>query len=59
MNSLSTTGGTTYKSVGIRFDVIDDGKNSHTVYASAYDKGPKVQISHTRDSKTTYPDGDV
>lgn len=50
-----TTGGTTYKSVGIRFDVTDNGKNSHTVYASAYDKGPKVQVSHTHDSKTTYP----
>ena len=50
-----TTGGTTYKSVGIRFDVTDKGKNSHTVYASAYDKGPKVQVSHTNESKTTYP----
>lgn len=50
-----TTGGTTYKSVGIRFDVADDGRNSHTVYASAHAPGPKVQISHTRESKTSYP----
>lgn len=54
-----TTGGTTYKSVGVRFDVADAGKNSHTVYASAHEPGPKVQISHTRDSKTTYPDARV
>ena len=52
-----TTGGATYKSVGIRFDVADDGKNSHTVYASAHGPGPKVQVSHTRDSKTSYPAG--
>ncbi len=50
-----TTGGKTYKSAGIRFDVTDGGKNSHTVYASAHEKGPKVQISHTQNSKTTYP----
>ncbi len=50
-----TTGGTTYKSVGIRFDVTDEGKNAHTVYTSAHQPGPKVQIAHARDSKTSYP----
>ncbi len=54
-----TTGGATYKSVGIRFDVTDDGKNSHTVYASAHEKGPKVQISHTHNSKTSYPNARI
>ena len=50
-----TTGGTTYKSVGIRFDVTEGGKNSHTVYTSAHEPGPKVQVSHTIGSKTSYP----
>lgn len=54
-----TTGGATYKSVGIRFDVTGDGKNSHTVYASAHEKGPKVQISHTHNSKTSYPNARI
>lgn len=50
-----TTGGPTYKSVGIRFDLTDDGKNSHTVYASAHAPGPKVQIAHKVGGRTNYP----
>lgn len=58
--NFRTTGGTTYKSVGVRFDVTNDGKDAHTVYTSAHAPGPKVQIAHTRDSKTSYPgDGKV
>ncbi len=53
--NFRTTGGATYKSVGIRFDVANSGKDAHTVYASAHAPGPKVQIAHTRDSKTSYP----
>ncbi len=52
-----TTGGDNYKSVGIRFDVSDEGRSAHTVYASAHEAGPKVQISHTIDSKSSYPGG--
>ncbi len=58
--NFRTTGGATYKSVGVRFDVTNDGKDAHTVYTSAHAPGPKVQIAHTRDSKTSYPgDGKV
>lgn len=53
--SFRTTGGDTYKSVGLRFDVTDGGKNAHTVYASAHAPGPKVQIAHTRGGQTSYP----
>lgn len=52
---FKTTGGDTYKSVGIRFDVTDDGKNSHTVYTSAHDAGPKVQVAHSTNGSTEYP----
>lgn len=50
-----TTGGGTYKSVGIRFDVSHDGSEANTVYASAHAPGPKVQIAHTKGNQTTYP----
>ncbi len=50
-----TTGGDTYKSVGVRFDVTGGGNNAHTVYASAHAPGPKVQIAHTRGGQTSYP----
>ena len=53
--NFRTTGGDTYKSVGIRFDVTAAGKNAHTVYASAHAPGPKVQIAHTREGQTSYP----
>lgn len=54
--TYTTTGGTTYKSIGIRFDRSADGKNQHHVYTSAYESGPKVQVSHTVDGKDQYPE---
>ncbi|WP_161604598.1 DUF1553 domain-containing protein [Roseiconus nitratireducens] len=51
----TTTGGTTYKSVTFRFDESEDREESNSVYSSAHEPGPKVQISHTRRGKTTYP----
>lgn len=53
--NFRTTGGDTYKSVGIRFDVTGGGRDAHTVYASAHAPGPKVQIAHTRAGQTSYP----
>ncbi len=52
---FKTTGGNKWKSVGMRFDVSEDGKNSHTVYASAVNAGQKVQVSHTKDGMNAYP----
>ena len=49
------TGGNQWKSVGIRFDVDDKGENAHTVYASAYGGGPKVQLAHKAAGKDIYP----
>ena len=53
--NFRTTGGDTYKSVGIRFDLIDEGRNAHTVYTSAHATAPKVQVAHTRDGASSYP----
>jgi hypothetical protein len=50
---FQTTGGETYKSVGIRFDVDKSGNNSHWVYASAYGSG-KVHLAHTIEGKDVY-----
>ncbi len=55
--NFRTTGGGTYKSVGIRFDLIDEGRNAHTVYTSAHASAPKVQVAHTRDGAPSYPGG--
>ncbi len=52
---FQTTGGKTWKSTGIRFDADKSGENAHTVYASAYASGPKVQLAHTIAGKTIYP----
>ncbi|NIP17434.1 MAG: hypothetical protein GWM87_04200, partial [Xanthomonadales bacterium] len=49
------TSGTTFKSVGVRFDRIDGGKNQHQVYTSAHEPDPKVQVSHTVNGKDQYP----
>ena len=51
----TTTGGTTYKSVTIRFDLSDDGREAHFVYTSAYEPGPKVQVAHTEGGQDSYP----
>jgi mono/diheme cytochrome c family protein len=50
---FQTTGGKQWKSTGIRFDVDKDGKNSHTVYASAH-AGGKVHLFHTVAGKDIY-----
>lgn len=52
---FTTTGGATYKSVGLRFDVSPDGRDQHTVYASAHAPGPKVQVAHGVGGRVTYP----
>ena len=51
----TTTGGTTYKSVTVRFDLDDDGRQANLVYTSAHESAPKVQVAHTRDGQTSYP----
>lgn len=53
--NFRTTGGGKNKSVGVRFDLTDNGENAHTIYTSARDRDPKVQIAHTRKGQTSYP----
>jgi hypothetical protein len=50
-----TTGGATYKSIGIRFDLASDGQNYNQVYTSAHAPGPKVQVFYHRNGKSSYP----
>ncbi|MEM7014456.1 MAG: PSD1 and planctomycete cytochrome C domain-containing protein, partial [Verrucomicrobiota bacterium] len=52
---FKTTGGDTYKSVGFRFDVADNGADSHLVYTSAHAPGPKVQVAHKVGGQASYP----
>ena len=52
---FTTTGGTTYKSVTIRFDQSEDELYSNYVYTSAHAPGPKVQVAFARDGQSTYP----
>jgi len=52
---FQTTGGKTWKSTGIRFDVDESGQNSHVVYVSAHKGGSKVQLSHMVDGMAIYP----
>lgn len=51
----TTTGGDTYKSVTVRFDLDDDGRQANMVYTSAHEQAPKVQVAVTRDGHTSYP----
>lgn len=51
----TVTSGTTYKSVGIRFDRIGGGATQHQVYTSAHEPDPKVQVSHTVNGNDRYP----
>ena len=51
----TVTSGTTYKSVGVRFDRVEEGRNQHQVYTSAHEPEPKVQVMHTVDGKDQYP----
>ena len=47
------TGGKTYRSVGLSFDV--EGVHETLVYLSAYNAGPKVQIAYKNGADYTYP----
>ncbi len=49
---FQTTGGDKWKSVGVRFDVDQSGKNSHWVYTSV--GGAKVHLAHTVEGKDVY-----
>lgn len=49
------TSGATYKSVGVRFDMINGGKDQNQVYTSAHVPESKVQVSHTVSGKDQYP----
>ncbi len=49
------TGGVKWKSMSMRFDVVDGGKTSHTAYLSAVTPGSKAQISHTENGRHNYP----
>lgn len=51
----TTTGGTTYKSVTIRFDQSEGTGYSNFVYTSAHAPDPKVQVAFERDKQSTYP----
>lgn len=53
--SFQTTGGKQWKSTGIRFDVDEATDTAHTVYASAYASGSKVQLAHTIAGENVYP----
>ena len=50
-----TTGGKKWKSVGVCFDIDEEGKNGHVVYASAVDNAQKVQVAHRTNNRMTYP----
>ena len=50
------TGGDVWKSVGISFDVTDDG-NEVGCYASAYADGPKAQVMFRQNGAYVYPAG--
>ena len=51
----TTTGGATYKSLGIRFDSSRNDQDYNMVYTSAHGPGPKLQAAYKRDGKTAYP----
>ena len=53
--SYTTTGGATYKSIGFRFDLSDDGESYHQIYTSAHAPDPKVQVSHRDGGNDQYP----
>lgn len=51
----TTTGGTTHKSIGMRFDRSEDGRDYNQVYTSANTPRSKLQISYGRNGKSSYP----
>ena len=53
--SFRTTGGKKWKSVGVCFDIDEEGKNGHVVYASAVDGAQKVQVAHRANNRMVYP----
>ncbi len=53
--NYTTTGGSTYKSVTIRFDQSDKSGYSNYVYTSAHAPAPKVQVAFERNSQSSYP----
>jgi len=53
--NYTTTGGSTYKSVTIRFDQTDNSGYANYVYTSAHAPSPKVQAAFERDKKSVYP----
>ena len=55
---FKTTGGVKWKSVGLRFDVDQSGKNSQLVYSSVA-SGGKVHLAHTIEGMETYTSGVV
>ena len=57
MCRYTLVGGTTFKSVGVRFDRVDNGRNQNQVYTSAHAPDPKLQVSHKVNGKDQYPPG--
>ena len=55
ISTYTTTGGDTFKSVALRFDVSEDSQHSHQVYTSAHANQPKLQIAHKSNGKMAYP----
>jgi hypothetical protein len=51
----TTTGGDQYKSVTVRFDTSDDGKDANYVYTSAVASGSKLQVAYSRGGQSEYP----
>ena len=49
------TGGVKWKSITLRFDLKNDGKDGHTAYLSATAGGAKAQISHVINGRNEYP----
>lgn len=49
------TGGVKWKSITLRFDLKNDGKDGHTAYLSATAGGSKAQISHVIEGRSEYP----
>lgn len=53
--NYTTTGGSTYKSVTIRFDQAENSGYANYVYTSAHAPAPKVQAAFERDKQSVYP----
>lgn len=51
------TGGTTWRSVGIAFDTVDQTANELVAYLSSYGGGPKSQVAYKQGGNHVYPAG--